>query len=328
MKKAIFFLSLFSFHYVLAQTPATIKNLVFEAAGIRGIAYCGAIEEMESKKMMNNIEKVAGTSSGAITALAVSLGYSGKEIEKMIAGTNFKKFNDGKYLFVGGINRMNKYFGWYRGKRLEKWLGKIIEERAGRANMTFEEMHQQGFRDLYVTGTCLNKQQPVIFSYETYPKMKVKDAIRISTSIPLYFEAVFMDSAGSVINHPKQTKGLDIMVDGGFMENFPIHIFDKTTANPFTIGFRIDSDAQIKNDKENKNLSEIPIGNLKQYFTAFYNIIIEDLNRQQLTDYDWQRTVSISDGSIEPKLRRLSRAEVQILIENGKKAVQNYLNKN
>jgi hypothetical protein len=34
--------------------------------------------------------KVAGTSSGAIVALLVSLGYSGGEIEKLIGGTNFK----------------------------------------------------------------------------------------------------------------------------------------------------------------------------------------------------------------------------------------------
>ena len=59
-----------------AQTRSEIKNLVFEAAGIRGIAYCGAIKEMESHQLMNGIEKVAGTSSGAIMACSIGCSRS------------------------------------------------------------------------------------------------------------------------------------------------------------------------------------------------------------------------------------------------------------
>jgi NTE family protein len=309
-----------------AQTKPIVKNLVFEAAGIRGIAYCGAIKEMESQHLLNNVEKVAGTSSGAIMALAVSLGYSGSEIENLIGNTNFKKFNDGHFLFVGGISRVKKYFGWYKGKKLEKWLADMIEHKTGNADITFQQLHEKGFKDLYVTGTCLNKQRAVIFSYQSYPNMKVRDAIRISTAIPLYFEAVFMDSTGNLLYHPKEKQGLDVMVDGGFLENFPIHIFDVERADSSTIGFRIDPDVQIKNDRENQILADMPTNNFKEYMLAFYNIVIENLNRQQLTRADWQRTVSISDGNISPKIRKLSREEVNTLIENGRNAVKNYLN--
>ena len=86
--KRIFLVFLFSaFKLLYAQTD--IKNLVFEGAGIRGIAYCGAIQEMEAKNMMGKVEKVGGTSSGGILALTLSLGYSGKEIEDIISTTNF-----------------------------------------------------------------------------------------------------------------------------------------------------------------------------------------------------------------------------------------------
>ena len=63
----------------------------------------------------------------------------------------------------------------------------------------------------------------------------------------------------------------------------------------------------------------MPIENLKQYFRAFYNIIMENLNRQRLTATDWQRTVSISDGDVLPKVRKLSKEEISTLIENGEK---------
>ena len=326
MKKIILIFLVFQQMVLLAQTKPVIKNLVFEAAGIRGIAYCGALKEMESNKLMNDIERVAGTSSGAIMALTVSLGYSGQEIENLIGQTNFKKFNDGRYLFVGGINRVKKCYGWYRGKKLEKWLGQVIKRKTGNADITFEQMHQQGFKDLYVTGTCLNKQRPVIFSYTSYPKMKVRDAVRISAGIPLYFEAIFMDSSGNIVNHPKQKQGLDIMVDGGFLENFPMHVFDEAGSDSLTIGLRIDPDAQIKNDQDDQVLAEMPLTDLKEYMLAFYTIVIENLNRQQLSKEDWLRTVSISDGNISPKLRRLSKEEINTLIENGKKALKNYLN--
>jgi len=305
-----------------SQPAPAIKNLVFEGAGVRGIAYCGAVQEMESKKMMDGIERVGGTSSGAIIALTISLGYSGKEIENIISKSNFKKFNDGGFFFIGGINRLNKYFGWYKGKKIGKWLEKIIKEKTGNENITFEELHQKGFKDLYITGTSLNKQRAVVFSYESYPKMKVKDAVRISVSIPLYFEPVYIDSSGKTFDHPKLKQGFDMMVDGGVLENFPIHIFDKQQPDLYTIGFRIDHEPQIKNDKGDKTLAEMPIDDLKQYFGAFYNIVIENLNRQQLTITDWQRTVSISDGDVLPKVRKLSKEEISILIENGRKAIQ------
>ena len=328
MTKLIFIITIvlcnsFSF----AQTRPTIRNLVFEGAGLRGIAYCGAVIELESRNMMQPIEKVGGTSSGAITALAVSLGYTGKEIQDIITGVNFKKFNDGKFFFIGGIIRTSHYFGWYRGLRFEKWLEKIIAQKTGDANITFEELHNRKFKDLYITGTCLNKQQMIVFSYESYPKMKVKDAVRVSMSVPLYFEAVFINKEGRAVHHPKQKEGLDVMVDGGLIGNFPIHIFDSSgQSNLATIGFRIDSEEQIKFDIEGKKLAPLPVDNFKHYMFAFYNMMIENVNRQPLTKEDWQRTVSISDGKVQPRIRKLSADEINILINNGMQAVKTYLN--
>lgn len=310
-----------------AQTNPFIKNLVFEGAGIRGIAYCGAIIEMESADMLQQVEKVGGTSAGAIVALTIALGYSGTDVRDIIAETNFKKFNDGQYFFAGGFSRLKKYFGWYRGNKFENWLEKIIIQKTGNADITFEQLHQKGFKDLYITGTCLNKQKLIIFSRETYPEMKVKDAVRISMSVPLYFEAVFIDKKGEIIHHPKQKEGLDVMIDGGLTGNFPIRIFDSLPGYNFsTLGFRIDSDEQIKNDRQTKNIAPLPVGSIKQYLSAFYNIIIENLNRQPLTPQDWQRTVSISDGKIGPRIRKLSVKEITVLIENGRQAMKIYLN--
>jgi NTE family protein len=312
------------------------KNLVFEGAGIRGIAYAGAIRELEERSMLKDVEKVAGTSAGAIAALTVALNYSSSEMEKIINDTKLQKFNDGKFFFIGGISRLNRNYGWYRGKTFTKWIGKIIASKTGDAGITFQEMHEKGFRDLYVTGTSLNNQKLIVFSYETYPEMTVRDAIRISISIPLYFEAVCIDSKGQVVD-PKKTKtGCDIMVDGGFTGNFPISVFDSLfhdtpfsrKVNPHTLGFRMDTPDQIAYDTINKGLAPVFVGRLSNYINAVYNYVLENLNRSTLTKEDWFRTVSISSGNIGPKIRRLSDDEKAMLVRNGQSAMRNFLIRN
>jgi NTE family protein len=334
MKRRVFILFIVLFPLALHPQDRSIRNLVFEGAGIRGIAYCGAIGALENKGVVHSIEKVGGTSAGAITALCVSLGYTASEITVILHSTNFKKFNDGRFFFAGGIHRMKKHFGWYRGEKFSRWLEKIIEKKTGDGNISFAQLREKGFKELYITATMLNEQKLVVLSHATYPNMRVKDAVRISISIPLYFEAIFMDKEGKIYPSPKYKKGLSVMVDGGFIGNFPIRIFDSVRldnvdhpvfVNNETIGFRIDSDEQIKNDRNGKGLAEMPVNNLREYAAAFYNMIIENLNRQTLSADDWKRTISISDGNIGPRIRKLSRAEIDILIRNGKVATEQFL---
>ena len=318
---------------------AQVKNLVFEGAGIRGIAYSGAIKVLEEKNLLQNIERVGGTSAGAITALLLSLGYNADEITQLINSTSFKKFNDGNLLFFGGIHRLRRYYGWYRGRRFENWLDKVIKEKTGNPDLTFQALHDKRYKDLYITGTSLDQQKSFVFSHENFPQMKVKDAVRISMSIPLYFEAIFMDEMGNIIKHPKNRKNLHVMVDGGLVANFPIRLFDSTkyvntampqgfAINPHTLGFRLDRMEQIKNDSlELGGLAEFPIKKFNDYLGAFYNILSENINRKNLSERDWERTVSISDGKISPRIKKLPVKSVELLIKNGTEATTKYLSK-
>lgn len=312
-----------------------IKNLVFEGAGIRGIAYAGVIDVLEKHDKLKQIEKVGGTSAGAITALMLSLGYTSNEIGDIISSTQFNKFNDGQFMFIGGLVRMNQLYGWYRGEKFTKWLAALIEKRTGNAEITFEELSLQGYKDLYITATCLNKQKLVLFSRENYPQMKVKDAVRISMSIPLYFSAVFVDSTGKTYKKPDRTKNLDIMVDGGIIGNFPISIFDSIEIdsaskkhripNYETVGIRIDSDLQLQNDALSRELIPIEIQSLGDYFSALYILIIENLNRNELTEDDWSRTISVSSVGISPRIKKLSKDQKEMLINSGREFTSKYI---
>ncbi|MFN3403134.1 MAG: patatin-like phospholipase family protein [Cytophagaceae bacterium] len=335
MKKFILSFILISFNLKISFCQTTeIKNLVFEGAGIRGIAYTGVITELEQQKRLDSLQKVGGTSAGAIIALALSLGYNAKEITDIIYNTKFQQFNDGKYIFIGGLYRMNSKFGWYQGNSFSKWLENLIVKKTGSSDITFKELHDKGFKDLYVTATSLNNQKLIVFSKDSYPQMKIKDAVRISMSVPLYFEAIIIDSLGNIIDKPgKKDMYYDVVVDGGIIGNFPIEIFDSIIikgndkyriANKYTLGIRIDSDEQISYDEKSKALAPHEVKNLIDYIEAFYIFAIENLNRNKLTEEDWQRTISVSSSGIGPKVKKLSESQKELLINSGITATRKY----
>jgi len=43
-----------------------IKNLALKGGGVKGVAYVGAIKELDKANLYNGIERVSGTSAGAL----------------------------------------------------------------------------------------------------------------------------------------------------------------------------------------------------------------------------------------------------------------------
>ncbi|GEO06904.1 hypothetical protein AAE02nite_45680 [Adhaeribacter aerolatus] len=331
-----------AFESIMAQSPI-YKNLVLEGGGIRGIAYGGALAELNDRAMLVPIQRVGGTSAGAIQAALFAVGYSPEEITRITFKTPVQQFTDGRLFFLGGFSRLINQFGWYRGEKFRKWLEERLHQKTGTPHITFEQLHnlhtQGKARDLYVLGTNLTKQEPVVFSYETYPHMKVSDAVRISMSIPLYFRAVFLDQAGNLVKKPGNRSDVDVMVDGGILANFPISLFDHPRYmgipapdsvklfNAQTLGIRLDTDEQIKYDQQGAGLAPYQINNFKDYVRAFYAIVLEGLNRQQLAPEDWNRTISVSTKGYGERIRRLTEKDKDILLESGRQGVQAFLQK-
>lgn len=78
---------------------AAIKYLVLEGGGVKGIGYVGAIKKLEQLGVMDNIEHVAGSSAGGITALLVGLGEPSNGIESIMEQLDFTSFQDRKNPF-------------------------------------------------------------------------------------------------------------------------------------------------------------------------------------------------------------------------------------
>ncbi len=334
MQKYFFGFCFFLFTVTASSQSNNIENLVFEGAGIRGIAYCGALMELDERGVLANVKRVGGTSSGSITACLLSIGYKPEEIYNIIGDTDFGKFNDGGFIFIGGIYRLKNKMGYYKGNKFLRWLENLIEAKTENKNTTFSELealskNNNSFKELVVAATSLNHQCALIFSAATHPNMRIADAVRASMAVPLYFEPLIIDAEGKVINKKEMLPEHHLCVDGGFTANFIVGHFDEvqndgSRISAPTLGLRIDSDEQIIKDKGDKTLAYQPINKTKDFIGAFYYITKETMNRQLLTEDDWRRTVSISDTNLGPKVKKLKKAQKEQLIAAGRKGVEDY----
>lgn len=169
------------------------------------------------------------------------------------------------------------------------------------------------------------------------------DAVRISMSIPLYFRAVLLDAQGQVVRgRPAPGQPVQVLVDGGLLANYPIELFDhprylpaearSPTAtptpvfNPETLGLRLDRAEQIAYDTAatgRQQLAPYDIRNFRTYVGALYTVALEHLNPAQPAD--WRRTISISTLGFSPKVKRISTAQKQQLLESGRQGVLAFL---
>ncbi|MFZ4796618.1 MAG: hypothetical protein ACOYMA_03935 [Bacteroidia bacterium] len=84
----------------------------------------------------------------------------------------------------------------------------------------------------------------------------------------------------------------------------------------------------IGEDTNRGQLVPYRINKFEHFIAAFYNIVIENLNRNTLIPEDWQRTISISSAGIDPKIKKLSRAQKEKLVASGLYYTQRFLSKN
>jgi NTE family protein len=314
------------------------RNLVFEGGGVKGIAYAGALSELEAQAIMPDIRRVAGTSAGAITAVLVALGATAKDVEDIVGGTNFNEFMDGPWGVIGDAGRVVNDYGVYAGDAFANWMKKQIYTFSGDPNLTFRQMaamkqSRPSFRDLYLVGTNLSLQLPLVLSVEHTPDCALWYAARISMSIPLFFIAV------------RDAEDKQIWVDGGVTWNYPIDLFDDKKFNPAsnafvipdysrydentvynkeTLGFRLDTRDQIQAEKDHWKSPPFPILNLLDYAKALIGFMNDMANRLHLHQNDWHRTIFIETGSIGTTQFDLSSADIQMLVRNGQTGVQDY----
>ena len=221
-----------------ASSPE-FENLAFQGGGVKGIAYAGALPAFGDKRLAN-VDRVAGTSAGAITALGVAVGYNTEQLCKISLRDRLPELR--RRQLPEDIVRLFEDYGWYRGDYAQCFPGvpgraadreqRDDFRRAPRAETAGPEV--QG--SLRVRHRRQHLQLGGILARGRRQRdVPLALAARISMSIPFFFAA-------------KELRG-DIFVDGGVLRNYPLDVFDDEVPNPETLGFHLGAEPPREIDR-------------------------------------------------------------------------------
>jgi NTE family protein len=200
-----------------------------------------------------------------------------------------------------------------------------LDGKPGDGRATFRDFVEKyaalNFKRLHIFGTNLSQQAVQMFSYETTPDIAVADAVRISMSIPFFFEARSYEQNGHN----------DIYCDGGVLNNYPIDTFDQQSTDTQDSGdtmlYRTPNQATLGFHFVNPGQSSTPINNLRSFTGSVIDAILDIQDILLKTNPgDEQRTVFINDLGVRFTDFQLSDQTKWELIAQGRIATSNYLN--
>lgn len=311
--------------------PIKYTNLVFEGGGVRAIASAGAYQYLSAKGLMDSVENVAGTSAGSMIAMLIAVGYTPQEIYQTCLELDFTKLLDGNKI-TDTIRVFNEY-GYYEGNKIITLLEKLIKNKLGSKDITFNDLHflrqsqiekngSSTLKDLYVISANISRMEVAVMSYESelYKNIPIAHAIRASMAIPGLFVPKKIKLADD--NEP------EYFVDGGVVKNYYLDLFDEDgKPNKHTLGFRIDTALQFKAIDEGESLPPKPIKHMTTYWTRVINALTSEQKLEFRSKEDLARSVISNTGDIGTAEFNLSLQQKKFLLargaEAGIKAVKN-----
>lgn len=195
-------------------------DCVFSGGGVKAYSFIGALQSIYETN--HRIERVAGTSAGAIFAAFIAAGYTTREIENMLDELNVQQLLDppllSKYIPFMKWILLYHYKGLYKGDKLEKWLE---EKLASKGIVTFSQL-KRDYLKVIVSDISLGKLIVIpddlerVYGIEP-AQFKVATAVRMSASFPYFI----MPKTIQYNNHTSY------IVDGGLLSNFPLWVLNE-----------------------------------------------------------------------------------------------------
>jgi NTE family protein len=274
-------------------------DAVFEGGGVKGIGLVGAIETVENNGY--EFENLAGTSAGAIVAALLSAGFRASEIKAEMEKLDYNNFKDEGLLdklgMIGKGMSIGFEYGIYEGEYLESWIDNLLRTKGkayfgdivmadyapGKSDERYKYKLQVVAADITDRRLLILPHDLKDFGYDP-DKFAISRAVRMSMSIPLFFEPVRL----------KDTSGREhFIVDGGVLSNYPVWLLDDGSKNPPwpTFGFKLMEPAK----RELKGPSRNPINNSIAFLKAIMGTMMDAHDNYHIsqTSGDLDRTIGI-----------------------------------
>ncbi|MHA2308319.1 MAG: patatin-like phospholipase family protein [Candidatus Heimdallarchaeaceae archaeon] len=196
---------------------------------------------------------------------------------------------------IHSINSLKYEYGFFLGGSARHLFDQFIEDKSGIKNCTFEQFYEEFGIDLVITSVCLNTGKAFYFKNEgKWKDLCVADAVRMSIGIPFLFKPVlFEEKEKSIGPFTDDLQTTRYMVDGGVVDNFPLHAFDeegKEELNSQMIGFTLVPDSK-------KKVSEI--ANFTDYLdNALYTFLKNATELQIKTSGERDQIIELDTGNL------------------------------
>jgi NTE family protein len=275
------------------------KNLIFSGGGVKGYIFLGVFKYLEENDLRKHVKSIAGASIGSLFALCFVLDYSFDDLYKIFTKIDLMENIDA---FNGDIfSKFLTKYGIESGENLVRIAKIFIKYKADNEEITLKELYDFSKVELKISATCVNDMDCVVFDHVNYPDVKVVDVLRMSVSIPFFFEPVLFKEK--------------YYVDGGLTNNYPIEIYKDELKE--TIGFLIST--------KNRNFDE-KIENIEQYILCILKSTLNYIDYCKLKDYKKQ-TIVLNDDTNMLNLT-LTKEKKDNMVDLGYKKTSEFFKKN
>ncbi|HEX5223757.1 MAG TPA: patatin-like phospholipase family protein [Solirubrobacteraceae bacterium] len=227
-----------------------IADGVFSGGGIKGLAFAGALEGA-AEAGYSRWHGLAGTSAGAITAMALAVGHDASSLRATLDAFDFGKIADygSPIHLLGAARNLVLHDAVVEGDALTDWIRSLLDGAplAGvTADLTFGELRRlREGAELIVIGSDIAHARMVEFPTDagSYLEARTREpivpddfpvarAVRISASYPYFFPPV-----GGLLD--SRTRNEAVFVDGGVASAMPLFVFDRRSPAHPTWGFHL-----------------------------------------------------------------------------------------
>lgn len=308
-------------------------DLVFEGGGVKGLGLVGALSVLEERGY--EPQRLAGSSAGALLAALSAAGYTAGELQEILLEFDFAGVRDtaweDRIPLIGAPLSLLKDQGLYEGEALLEYtrsllaaknvrtFGDLINADATEARYRYKA--QVIASDVTGRRLLILPRDAAWIGVEDPDSFEVALAVRMSASIPFYFEPV------EFIN--PETGRRHFIVDGGVLSNFPVWLFDSRGEPRWpTFGLRLvepEPEVSLDHRMEPATYPTNPIETTVDYVKNLVHTMLEAHDRLYIEMADFARTIPIPTLGIRTTDFDLPRELRLELYEAGRAATEQFL---
>lgn len=260
-------------------------DVVLSSSGVRAPCFVGGLKAIEEKGY--RIQRIAGTSGGAIVAAGYALGRTTSELYELCKTIPYHQFRDFRIFNLFSLTNPSVY----TGKGLDTYYQSLY------GNATLKDFQI----DCSISVVTIMGRQRRILTRESHPDMPVWKAVRMSSTIPFIFP--WYDLEGEPVT--------DGSLVTGMYDIFPNVVRPIVALRPRADYFLKRSFQQVRGKTTF----------LWNYLRIVAEHFLDAIDSQHVPENEWSRTIIIPTFEVGGFNFNLSSDDIERLVQYGYDAV-------